>query len=279
MHNLHLPLPVVSQAYQVSPNEYLAPLRSDPCVYRVTQTAGMQRQHSVSSATDSGRSTYYGSCSDSPVMTPCASPQFMTTTPRKRRSQTSSTSSKSSCASNATQQNSTGKAPRAKRQDRYLFSKLGSAGAAKIPAARKDQGEAGSRFDLTGMLGMKQNQLLRMVPDLPDRARVGIGRTRPGWKLLNRNNISPDLLKPLQYNKQDIHASEIQVTEDDEELFDNIESECKAHEQEAGALARSNPSYDSLMDFVRRTSQTNRAGRISSSRRRRGTHDFQPPFC
>jgi hypothetical protein len=244
----------------------------------VTQSTGMQRQHSVSSATDSSRSTYYASCSNSPVMTPCASPRFMSTTSRKRRSQASSVSSVSSRASTATQQRSTGKAPRGKRSDRHLYSKLDSAGAAKTPAARKDQSEAGSRFDHTALLGMKQNQLLRMIPDLPTKARTGNGRLRPGWKLLNPNNISQDLSNPLRYNKQEVHVSEIQVTQDDEEIFDCIEAECKSHEQEAAALVRSNASYESLMNFVRRTSQANRAGRISSSRCRRGTHDFQPPF-
>jgi cobyrinic acid a,c-diamide synthase len=126
---------------------------------------------------------------------------------------------------------------------------------------------------------MKQNQLIRMIPNLPAKARTGNGRTQLGWKQLNTNNISRDLSNPLTVNKQEVHISEIQVTQDDEELFDNIEAMCKAHEQEAAALTRSRPTYATLMDFVERTSQANRAGRISSMRLQRGTHDFRLPFC
>jgi hypothetical protein len=245
-------------------------------------------------------STYYASSSGSPTTTPYGSPKLG----RAKDSLHSYSSSSSSpyqglhcvsclvhgdhipvqpgrpcqvCRTMSPEQRTTGKAPRKKRQDRQLFSRLSPSGL-KPYAVTKDQIEAGSRFDHTTLIGIQQNQLLKINPDLPRDARTGNGRNKPGWKLLNPNNVSKDVRNPLIHNKTEIHVSTIQVLEDDDAIITNIRDELGAQEREAVDLIRSKPTHAQLYHFVQCLAQAKRAELIETTRHHRGTHNFRVPF-
>jgi hypothetical protein len=265
----------------------------------------MQRQHSVSSATDSGLSSYYASSSGSPMMTPCGSPHSgRTTTIIKTSSSSYSPFSPSSfqgfrcsscldhgdhvpvepgqpcavCDTMSPAQRTTGKAPRRKRTDRHLYSRL-STGGPKTQAVSKDQGEGGRRYDHTTLIGMKQEMLLKINPSLTTTARIGNGRSKSGWKLLNQNNVSKDLVNPLTCNKSDILISGVQVQDDSNQIIANICDRLIAPLQsEATNLLQSNPSYAQLHKFVEHMSDAKWTPRVEASCSLRGSHGFRVPF-
>lgn len=279
----------------------LAPLRCDPFDFSAPASVGMQRQHSVSSATDSGMSSYYGSASGSPTLTPCGS-RRLGRTPTSRVHPYSPSSRPSfearctSCLDHGdhvpvqpghpcsvcdtiyTEQRPVGKATRRKRNDRHLYSRLATGGAKSQGAMTKDQVEAGNRMDHTALLGRLQNQLLSTNPNLPTEARIGDGRSKLGWKVLNPNNVSKDVPDPLTFNKKDVLGSALQWEDDSDKILVNTRDYMYEQEQKAAKLLRSTPTYDQLFRLVKQISHSNGAARIEAARASRGTHSFHVPF-
>jgi hypothetical protein len=266
----------------------------------------MQRQHSISSATDSGLSSYCESSSGSPIMlTPCASPHPGRTSTHTKVSSMSYLSHStpsfdgfrcSSCLDRgehvpvepgqpclvcdtiSPEQRPAGKAPRRKRIDRHRYSRL-AAPNNKTQAMTKDQGEGGRRFDHTSLIGIHQEMLLRVNPNLITSARTGNGRKKIGWKPLNQNNVCQDVVNPLKHNKSDIYISTTQVQEDSDRIFVNIRDELIAPLQsEATRLSQSKPPYSELLKFIEQMSQAKWIERVEASCNTRGGHDFRVPF-
>ena len=237
----------------------------------------MQRQHSISSATDSGLSRYYGSSSESPAQTPCSSPRLgRSNTLITSRFHPYSPSAEPSfrgarcpsclehgehvpiqlgeactkCNTIFVDQRSTGKVTRKKRNDRVLYSRLATGGAKPHEARAKDQVEAGNRLDHTTLIGRLQHLLESFNPDLPTQARVGDGRFKLGWKALNPNNTSKDIRQPLTCNKSEVFISTEQAMRD---LWATLQN---------------------IIDYM----PAGDAQRIRASCRSVGTHDFQVPF-
>jgi hypothetical protein len=234
----------------------------------------MQRQHSISSATDSGLSSYYGSSSGSPTLTPCGSPRSGRTTTRASSPSFHGFRCSSCldhgdhvpvlpgqpcgvCETIAPEQRSTGKAPRKKRIDRHLYSRL-STGGTKTQSASKDQSEGGRRFDHTTLIGIHQEMLL---------------------KVLNPNNVSKDLVSPLTVNKSEVLTSGLQVLDDSNQVIANICDQLIGPLQaEATHLVQRNPSYSQLVKFVEQISDAKWTPRVEASCTMRGSHSFRPPF-
>jgi len=183
------------------------------------------------------------------------------------------------CHASKPQQRSTGKAQRKKRVDRPLYSQITS-GHAKSRAVTKDQVEAGSRYDQTALLGVLQTQLVQMNPDLPTKARIGHGRKKLGWKALNRNNVSTDIVRPLTCNKTEVLSSSMQLHQDNEAMIVDARDELLALEHEADSITRGGtPTYDQLYTYVAKMPRAKRAERIEIARTQRGTEDFRVPFA
>lgn len=283
----------------------LAPLRLESVDYESPSSVVMQRQHSISSATDSGLSSYYGSSSDSPALTPYGSPQLGQSNARTKGKNYPYSSSTEShfdgvrcssclqhgehvpvqpgqscvkCGTSYAEQRSTGKTARRKRNDRHLYSKL-APGTSKPQGVRtKDQTEAGNRLDHTTLIGMHQHQLMRLVPDLPAKARIGDGRKKLGWKPLNPNNVSKDVAVPLTVNKDEVFISGPQVLRDTDEITVDWQDHELRRKHKAAKLIATSPSYAQLLQYVECDAAANHAERIEVSRRTRGTHDFRVPF-
>jgi hypothetical protein len=297
--------------YSVPERIQLAPLRLEPFDHESPSSVAMQRQHSVSSATDSGLSSYYGSSSDSPAHTPCGSPQLGRSNTRTRaRYHPYSPSAELSfdgircsscleygehvpvqldqpcikCGTISVEQRPTGKIARRKRNDRHLYSKLASGGAKPQGTRTKDQTEAGNRLDHTTLIGMHQHELMRLNPDLPTKARIGDGRTKLGWKALNPNNVSKDVAVPLTVNKDEVFISGKQVLTDTDETTESCRDHAHVKQQEAAqifadpARAQTWASDPALAAYFEREASSNDAERIEESRRTRGTHAFRVPF-
>jgi hypothetical protein len=261
----------------------------------------MQRQHSVSSATDSGMSSYYGSASGSPTLTPCGSPQLGRTAtsrlhPYSPSSRPSFEARCPSCLDHGDhvpvqpghpcvvcdtvyiEQRSIGKATRRKRNDRHLYSRLNSGGAKPQSVMTKDQVEAGNRMDHTTLMGQMQNQLLLQNPNLPTEARLGNGRSKLGWKALNPNNVSRDVSDPLTHNKKDVLTSGNEVLKDSDRIILSSREDRLDLEQEAQHLVASKASLEQLQRYVEQIAQSKGAERIDAARNSRGTHNFHVPF-
>jgi hypothetical protein len=180
------------------------------------------------------------------------------------------------CHASNPQRRSTGKAQHKKRGDRPLYSQIIPAHA-ESRAMTKDQIEAGSRYDQTALLGVLQNQLVQMNPDLPTKARIGHGRKKLGWKALNPNNVSTDIARPLTCNKTEVLSSSMQMHQDNEAVIVDVRDEFLALEHEADSIIRGNPTYDQLYTYVTKILRANRAERIEIARTQRGTEDFRVP--
>lgn len=250
----------------------MAPLRLDTFDFESRSSVPIQRQHSVSSATDSGLSRYYGSASESPAQTPCSSPRLG----RSHRYHPYSPSAEPSfsgvrcpcclehgehvpvqpgqactkCNTVFVDQRTTGKVTRKKRNDRVLYSRLATGGSKPQVARAKDQVEAGNRLDHTTLIGRLQHLLESFNPDLPTQARIGDGRFKLGWKALNPNNTSKDIRQPLTVNKSEPFIS------------------CEQVMRDLWAILQNTIDYMPAGD----------AQRIRASCRSVGTHDFQVPF-
>ncbi|KAH7389573.1 hypothetical protein DE146DRAFT_664559 [Phaeosphaeria sp. MPI-PUGE-AT-0046c] len=253
-------------------------------------------------------SSYHTSPSESPMMTPCGSPRlggsytsykgsfpYSPVTESQDQgprhvprcgsclalgihSPISSGRPCQNCNTPGTQPRWTGKVQRKKRDDRQLYSNLTS-GHAKSRAVTKDQVEAGSRYDQTALLGVLQNQLGCMNPDLPTKARVGHGRKKLGWKALNPNNVSNDVARPLTFNKTEILSSSLHMHEDNEAMVIDIRDEFSALEHEAESFLRAQPTHDQLFTFVAKIARAKRAERVELARTQRATEDFHVPFA
>jgi hypothetical protein len=182
------------------------------------------------------------------------------------------------CDTIAPEQRSTGKAPRKKRDDRHLYSQL-STGGTKTQSASRDQSEGGRRFDHTTLIGIHQEMLLKVNPNLPTNARIGNGRRKSGWKMLNPNNVSKDLVSPLTVNKSEVLTSGLQVLDDSNQIIANISDQLIGPLQaEATHLVQRNPSYSQLIKFVEQISGAKWTARVEASCIMRGSHSFRPPF-
>jgi hypothetical protein len=322
MQVFHLPPPVVSQTYNAAPYPWgssednshyhrdlgpiqLAPLLCHALDHSAPTSAGMQRQHSVSSATDSRLSSTYASCSGSPMTMPCGSPHSeRTNTPTVASSSSCSTFGPCSfhglrafscldygdhvpgdprqpcdkCNTTSPEHRPTGKAPRRKRTDRHLYSRLCMSGP-RTQTVSRDQGECGRRRDHTALIGRHQEMLLEVNPSLITSARTGNGRIKTGWNSLRPNNISVDVLKPITYNKSDILISGVQVLDDSNRILANIRDQLITPLQsEAANLLQCNPSYVQLYKFVEHVSDTKWTLHVEESCKLRGSHDFRVPF-
>jgi hypothetical protein len=261
----------------------------------------MQRQHSVSPATNSGMSSYYSSATGSPTLTLCASPQLgRTATSRLHPYSPSSTHSFEArcpsclnhgdhvpvqpgypcvvCDTIYVEQRSVGKVTGRKRNDRHLYSRLNSGGAKPQCVMTKDQVEAGNRMDHTFLMGQMQNQLLSLNPNLPTEARLGKGRSKLGWKALNPNNVSRDVSDPLTYNKKDVLTSEIEVLKDSDIIAMSSRDDRHDLEQRAQHLLVSKASFEQLRRYVKQIARSRGAERIEAARVSRGTDNFHVPF-
>jgi hypothetical protein len=264
----------------------------------------MERQYSISSASSSSQSSYCPSATGSGSPTPFNSPRLgRVDTHTSDRSYPYPPLNRPSiqvlrcpscldrgehvpmdpgkpcavCNTLYTEQISSGKAPRRKRNDRHLFSRL-SGGSSKPNNTSKDQSEAGSRFDLTGYFGRLQNQLLRINPRLATDAALGDGRTKLGWKPLNPNNICKDVEDPLLVNKIEIHISAAQVLRDSDAIFRDCIVELNHQQEKARNLLRSNPSAMDMQRFLVHFTDFDWSERVEESCRQRGSNGFQVPF-
>jgi hypothetical protein len=284
-----------SNNHRIPERIQLAPLRCDPFDYSAPLSAGMQRQHSISSATDSGLSSYYGSSAGSPTLTPCGSPRSGESTTRASSPSFHGYRCSSCldhgdhvpvmpgqpcavCDTISPEQRLTGKAPRRKRNDRHLYSRLATGGT-KTQSASKDQSEGGRRFDHTTLIGIHQEMLLKVNPNLPTNARIGNGRSKSGWKVLNPNNVSKDLVCPLTVNKSEILTSGPQVLDDSNQIIANVCDQLIGPLQsEATHLIKGNPSYSQLLKFVEQISDAKWTPRVEASCTLRGSDGFRVPF-
>lgn len=178
------------------------------------------------------------------------------------------------------------KPPREKRKDRKTFSRLGpnksAGGSMKI---RKDQGEAGRRYDQSQRLAEQQRHLLQINPSLPETAFQGKG-LKPGWTPLKSNNRSKDVqedddgqqLDPFAFNKDNLLSSSLYGLIDSTNLIDNAVQELQAIETGAAALMHHGASVDKLRDFISKISQSASARRLAEASGQRGSIGFCPPF-
>jgi hypothetical protein len=294
----------IADCHSIPERIQLAPLQLSSFDHGDLSSAGMKRQYSISSVSSSGQSSYCPSPPGSGPPTPMSSPHLerMHKHASHRSHPYQSVSGPSFqgvrcsscldrgehvpmelgkpcviCDTAYPEQSQNGKAPRRKRNDRRLYSRLFT-GNAKPNNISKDQSEAGSRFDLTGYFGLLQNQLLRMSPKLATEAALGDGRNKLGWKPLNPNNICKDVEDPLLVNKIEIHISVAQVLRDSDAILENCNDERNRQQMKVRNLLRSNPSETEMRNFLVRFVDFDWSERVEESCRQRGCNGFRVPF-